>query len=77
MRIGVVSIMNMDIKLEKVIEALYVEIADRITDEICITCPIVRCIRDLKDTIKNANHEVIIHELGLSFGNMEFPCMKD
>ncbi len=69
--------MNEDIKVEKVIEAVYMEIAENITDEICLTCPLVRGIRDLKDTIKDANHERIITELGLSFGKMEFPCMKN
>lgn len=67
--------MNDDIKVEKVVEALYMEIVNNITDDICLSCPLVRGIRDLKDTIKDANHEKIINELGLSFGNMEFPCV--
>jgi len=65
-----------DLKIEKIIESLYVEVADNISDEVCLTCPIVRSIRDLKDAIKDKNHEKLIHELGLSFQGTEFPCMS-
>ena len=68
--------MNDDLRIEKIIETLYLEIADNVSNEICRTCPIMRVIRDLKDSIKDANHDKLAQELGLSFNNMKFPCMK-
>ena len=68
--------MHEDIKAEKVVETLYLEMINNITDEICLTCPFVRAVRELKDTIKDANHEKLIVELGLSFTNAKFPCME-
>jgi hypothetical protein len=67
--------MHDDIRVEKIIETIYMEIADHVTDEICLTCPLVRSIRDLKDNIKDANHDKIVQELGLSFSG-DFPCLK-
>lgn len=64
----------MDLLTEKLLDMLYMEIVENIDDEVCVNCPIVRAIRDLKDTLRHATSEKLIVELGLSFRAMDCPC---
>lgn len=66
----------MDLITEKLLDLLYMEIVENIDDEVCANCPIVRAIRDLKDTLRHATSEKLIVELGLSFRAMDCPCNR-
>ncbi len=66
----------MDLMTEKIIDTLYMEIVENIDDETCKNCPIVRAIRDLKDTLCHANSDRLLIELGLSFRAMDCPCNR-
>ena len=54
----------------RLLDTLYIMIADNITDEICQTCPVVR------DAVKDATYEQTVNELGTSFPKMKCPCQK-
>jgi len=60
----------------QLMDTLYMMIAENITDEICKKCPVVRAVRDLRDSVKNANYDQTITELGLTFPNLKCPCEK-
>jgi hypothetical protein len=66
----------MDLLTEKLLDMLYMEIVENIDDEVCVNCPIVRAIRDLKDTLRHENSDRLIVELGLSFRAMDCPCSR-
>ena len=60
---------------EKIIDALYLMIVNNVSDEVCVTCPLVRIIRDLNETLRDASSEEIIRNLGLTFNSMDCPCI--
>lgn len=66
----------MDLMSEKLIDTLYLQIVKNMDDETCLACPIVRAVRDLKETLRDANSERLIMELGLTFRAGDCPCSK-
>jgi len=60
----------------QIVDTLYTLVAENVTEDICVKCPVIRAIRDLRDNVKDANYEKTITELGLSFPNMRCPCDK-
>jgi phosphosulfolactate phosphohydrolase-like enzyme len=61
----------------QIIDTLYEMIIDNINDEICQKCPVVRSIRDLRDSIRSKNNQKVLSELGMSFPTVKCPCEKD
>lgn len=66
----------MDLFTEKLIDTLYLQIVENIDDEVCVNCPIVRSIRDLKETLRHESSDRLIVELGMSFEAMACPCCR-
>lgn len=66
----------MDLMAEKLIDTLYMQIVKNIDEEVCLQCPLVRAVRDMKETLRDANSEQIITELGLTFRVTDCPCSR-
>ena len=64
----------MDLRLEKVLEALYYEIVDNLPSDVCRDCPLVRMLGDLTGTVKHENNAMVAEKMGIDGTGIRCPC---
>ena len=67
----------MDNRPEVLMDIIYKEVTENITDDICKECPVVEFLRELRHTIKDMTHEQVMTELGVTFSQKKCPCAKE
>jgi hypothetical protein len=58
------------------IDTIYTEVTDKVSEDICRECPVVEFIRLIRHNIKDASHEHVMSELGVEFSGRKCPCTR-
>ena len=68
--------MMSDIRMEKVMEAIYEHISDHVPADGCKSCGLLRMLSDLMANMKRSNNREIALEMGFEGVDIDYPFLN-